>query len=156
MILNTVLCLMLLVVDQITKALAVSFLKPSGSITVIDKILDFTYVENTGIAFGMLKGMHYIVLPITIVISALCILFAVKAYQKDYKKLSLALMVITSGAIGNMIDKILNGFVIDFIELKFISFPVFNFADICVTLGAALFAVIILFTKDGDFFADKK
>lgn len=150
------LIVLLVIFDQITKFVAVSNLKPIGSCNFINNILNFTYVENTGVAFGMFKDMHYLIVPFTVIITAGCIYLMIKSGKEGFAKLSFVFATIISGAVGNIIDKITRGFVVDFIEFDFVDFPVFNVADIYVTLGAVFFAILIIFTKDGDFFADKK
>ena len=153
---NCFLILGLILIDQISKFFVTVYLKPVGSVAVLDRILNFTYVENTGIAFGMLKDMQFLVIPLTLVITAVLVYLMLKAGKRNMLKLNCSLAVIISGAVGNIIDKIFKGYVVDFIEFGFFDFPVFNFADICVTLGAIAFAAIIIFTEDGEFFADKK
>ncbi|MBQ2897772.1 MAG: signal peptidase II [Clostridia bacterium] len=143
-------------IDRLTKYLAVKYLMPIGSAVVLDGIFNLTYVENTGIAFGMLKGMNYIIVPLSIVIVAVCTYLLVKTVKSGKKIMPLALNFIISGAVGNIIDKLSYGFVVDFLEFAFIDFPVFNVADIFVCIGAVLLALIILFTKDGDVFGSDK
>ena len=131
--------------DQFTKLWAVTALKGHASVSFIPKLLQFTYVENTGIAFGMLKGMHWLVIPINIVIMTVCVLMA-RSYNKKGAKLAVtALCMIVSGALGNMLDKIFKGYVVDFIETVFVEFPVFNVADILVCCGAALLCIYVVF-----------
>lgn len=144
MILHSVIFAVLLISDQLTKLWAETALK-SGSIPFIPKVLDFTYVQNRGIAFGMLQDMHYIIIPLTIAIMALCIFLAVKAYRKGKKIETLSLVLIVSGAVGNVIDKIRLGYVVDFIHTLFMDFPVFNLADVFICIGAGLLFVYILF-----------
>ena len=154
--LNWCVIVLLVIIDQLTKMLAITYLKPITTQNFLDGVVNFTYVENTGVAFGMFKDMHYLIVPITIVVTCICLYFMLKAKKENYSKLSYVFGVISAGAIGNILDKIFRGFVVDFIEFDFVQFPVFNFADICVSLGAVAFAVLIIFTKDGEFFADKK
>lgn len=135
----------LVAADQLTKLWAVTSLKGQASVSFIPKLLQFTYVENTGIAFGMLKGMHWLVIPINIVIMTACVLMA-RSYNKKGAKLAVvALCMIVSGAFGNMLDKIFKGYVVDFIETVFVEFPVFNVADILVCCGAALLCIYVVF-----------
>lgn len=145
-----------LIIDQLTKYYADINLKVIQSFDWIKGLLSFTYVENTGVAFGMFKNVYFVLIPLTIVITLLCIFFMFKARKQNYRFLSVSLALIVSGAIGNLIDRIIRGYVIDFIQVKFIDFPVFNFADICVVCGAILTVILVLFTKAGDIFENKK
>ena len=139
---------LLTVIDQITKYFAVDRLAGNAPAKVIDGILHFTYVENTGVAFGMFSGMHYVFIPLGIVASALCVWYMHQSIKEGKKLRAFAAGVVVSGAVGNIIDKIFRGFVVDFIDAAFIDFPVFNFADICITVGAVIVALSIIFEKD--------
>ena len=135
-------------IDRLTKYLAVKYLMPIGSAVVLDGIFNLTYVENTGIAFGMLKGMNYIIVPLSIVIVAVCTYLLVKTVKSGKKIMPLALNFIISGAVGNIIDKLSYGFVVDFLEFAFIDFPVFNISDILINLGVIAIVMIILLKKN--------
>lgn len=136
--------ILLTAADQIIKLLTVKYIKPCGSIEIIKNILNFSYVENRGAAFGIMENARWIFILLTITISAVIIYFLF--FKKiNQKLLRTSLTLLLSGAIGNLIDRILLGFVVDMIELKFIDYPVFNFADCCVVTGAVLFCIYILF-----------
>ena len=154
--LNWCIIILLVFIDQLTKFMAVTYLKPIATHSFLEGVVKLTYVENTGVAFGMLKDMHYLIVPITVVVTVVCLWLMLKAKKENFIKLSYVFSVISAGAAGNILDKIFRGYVVDFIEFDFVEFPVFNFADICVSLGAVAFAILIIFTKDGEFFADKK
>ena len=144
----------LVALDQLTKFWAILALKNAVPVTAVPGVLQFSYVENTGIAFGFLQDMHWFVIPVNIVILLVCI-FMARMFVKQNKKISVAaLCLIASGAVGNLIDKIFRGYVVDFIETVFMDFPVFNLADVFVCCGAALLAFYILFLdkeeKDGN------
>ena len=142
--------------DRLTKYLAVKYLMPIGSAKVLDGIFNLTYVENTGVAFGLFQNMHMIIVPLNILIVALCAILMIKALKNNKSLFAFSLNLIISGAIGNIIDKICYGYVVDFLEFAFIDFPVFNLADIFVCVGAFMAAAVILFTKDGDIFGNNK
>lgn len=148
--------ILFVLIDRFTKYLAVKYLMPIGSAKVLDGIFNLTYVENTGIAFGLLKGMNYIVVPVSLVIVGVCAYLLFRTVRQGKKLMPLALNLIISGAVGNIIDKLSYGFVVDFLEFGFIDFPVFNVADVFVCIGAVLLALIILFAKDGDVFGFKE
>ena len=132
------------IIDQITKYITLKSLKPIGSIEVLNGILSFTYVENRGAAFGILQNARWLFIIITVLAIAAIIGYVFKVKPTD-KTLLASLSLILSGAVGNMIDRIFRGFVVDMIEVTFIDYPVFNFADCCVVVGAILLAVYIIF-----------
>lgn len=133
-------------VDQFTKYIALEKLKPLGSISVIDNIFSFTFVENRGAAFGIFQGRTTILSIVTVVIIICIIYFYIKLPKGIvYNWVKFSLILIISGAIGNLIDRISQGYVIDFFHATFINFPVFNMADIYVVIGAILMTVLIIF-----------
>lgn len=132
------------IIDQITKYFTVKFLKPLGSIEILKGILSFTYVENRGAAFGMFQNARWIFIMLTIIAILVIIVYVLKTKQKNSTLLT-SLALILSGAAGNMIDRIFRGYVVDMIEMTFIDYPVFNFADCCVVIGAILFVIYIIF-----------
>lgn len=125
------------VLDQLSKHLVLTHLVPVGSYPLWEGVLHFTYVENTGAAFGMLKDHRWVFL----IISTLAIL-AIVAYILYIKPQSwverVALASIAGGGIGNMIDRVYRGFVVDFIDVTCIDFYVFNIADSFVCVGCGL------------------
>lgn len=141
--------LLLLIVfcDQITKWLAVIFLEGEASVYVIPDVLRFTYVENRGAAFGMLDDKRWIFLILSsVTIVGLCIYLAVRPPKSRWVRT--ALLFVIGGGIGNMIDRVALGYVVDFID--FCAFPsfwmwVFNVADsfICVGVGMLMLYLII-------------
>ena len=142
-------CVMVLV-DQVVKYWAVTMLAPMGSIPLIPGVLQLTYVENRGAAFSILENQIWLFVLLAIVI--LCgIVYVLYTGRIQHSLGKLSLLVISAGAIGNVIDRVLHHYVIDMIEVCFIRFPVFNIADIYVTIGVALFAVYYLFLhKDAE------
>ena len=131
------------IVDQVTKYLVVSNMELYESIDVIPGVFRFTYIHNDGAAFGSLDNARWIfmILSTVAIVAILGYLF----WKKPQDKLLLSsLILITSGGIGNMIDRIRLGYVIDFID--FCAFPkiwmwIFNVADVCVCVGAGLLAL---------------
>lgn len=139
-----------LVLDQVTKELARNTLGMTGAhVTAIPYVLDLVYVENRGAAFGIMQGAR-----LYFVISAALFTVAVLAYLIVGKRHSwlevISLSLLVSGAIGNVIDRIMHGFVTDFFATTFINFPVFNVADIGITCGCFLFVIAILFSGRKD------
>lgn len=135
-----------IVVDQVIKIFVINNLQPIKSVTVIDNLLTFTYVENKGMAFGMLANQRWIFIALTsIVILALVIAVFNLKNQSRLFYISAALLI--GGGIGNLIDRILYGYVVDYIALSFFP-PVCNFADYCVTAGVIIFLVYLFFFTD--------
>lgn len=135
-------------IDQLTKIWAQGALMGAGSMKVLPGVVKFTYVENTGAAFGML-GSATIILTIVSAIAAIAIAALLIVKRRTLKKpLSVMMSLILAGAVGNLIDRIIRGFVVDFIEFDFFTFPVFNVADCFVSVGAAALVIYILFFYD--------
>ena len=146
MIIPLIAAVLLVTVDQITKYIALTQLKPIGSVTFIDGFMDFTFVENRGAAFGIFSGKTWLLLAISIIICAVLVWAMTKMPKtKEYRKLRVTFVLILSGAVGNIIDWALRGYVVDFFEFTFIKWPVFNMADIYVVVGTIVMAVIIMF-----------
>ncbi len=126
-----------ILIDQITKLIAVKFLKGSPSVPLIKGVLQWTYVENRGAAFGMMKESRWVFMVIsTVAITLMLAYLLLAANQNKLFKISLAMLI--SGGIGNMIDRVALGYVVDFIDFCLIDFAVFNFADSIVCIGAGL------------------
>ena len=134
----------LVAIDQISKFLTVKFLRPIESIEVIKGIFRLTYVENRGAAFGILQNARWIFIIATIIAIICMVVYKIK-YKPTEKTVNIALCLVLSGAVGNMIDRIMHGFVVDMLEVTFIDYPVFNVADCFVVIGAILLAIYILF-----------
>ncbi len=142
-IVSVVLMILSVVADQVTKYLVVSNMDLYESIDIIPGVFRFTYIQNDGAAFGSLDNARWVfmILSTVAIVAILGYLF----WKKPQNKLLLSsLILITSGGIGNMIDRIRLGYVIDFID--FCAFPklwmwIFNIADVCVCVGAGLLAL---------------
>ncbi|MCH1983305.1 signal peptidase II [Ruminococcus sp. OA3] len=143
----------LLGLDQWTKHLAVTHLAGQEDIILIPNILQLHYLENRGAAFGVLQNQQWIF----IILCLLFLAFAVYAYAvipktKHYVPLNLITVVLVAGAFGNLIDRIRLKYVVDFVYVSAIDFPVFNVADIYVTVSAVLlFIYLIFFYREEDF-----
>jgi len=139
--------------DQITKNLASTMLDSGEMVDVIGNIFQFVYTENYGAAFGMMQGKHTFFYIVTGIVILFILYFLYKMPQDSrYVPLGVVVSVILAGAVGNLIDRILHKYVVDFIYFSPIDFPVFNVADIFVTLGCIAFAIMVLFVyKDRDF-----
>lgn len=141
---------LVIAVDRITKILVVQYIKPVGSRTVIEGWLNLDYEENRGAAFSFLNDYNcrWILVAVTGVICVL-IIFALFRYTNHGFFSYSACILILGGGIGNMIDRIATGYVVDFIRISF--FPaIFNFGDICVTVGTAFLIIHLLFFSEKD------
>ena len=144
-------CAALISIDQMSKYYAYTILKPIGSLTVIEGIFNFTYVENQGAAFGLFQGARWFFVIITVVIMCGIIYYYRKLpKEKAYNKARFALILIISGALGNFIDRFRNGYVVDFFHASFIDFPVFNIADSYVVTGVFFVFILYLFVYKED------
>ena len=152
LLINLVLIAAFIALDQITKYFAVVKLKDKPSFKLIEGVFELHYLENRGAAFGMLQGQKLFFVCITILILAAIVYVFIKLpCEKKYNKMNIALVLIASGAIGNFIDRIAHNYVIDFLYFSLINFPIFNVADIYVTLSAIYLAILLLFVyKDSD------
>lgn len=145
--------LLLTFIDQCTKYLAVLHLKNQESIVLIPEVFQLQYLENHGAAFGILQGQQWIFFLMTIVylVAAVWIYLRIPKTKK-YFPLHMIAVVLTAGALGNFIDRISQGYVVDFFYFSLIDFPIFNVADIYVVLSFIGLAICILFVyKDEDF-----
>ncbi|MCD7776950.1 MAG: signal peptidase II, partial [Clostridiales bacterium] len=148
--LNTVAILIfcfLVLEDVVLKHIVTVVLKPVGQVSVIDNFFYLTYVENKGMAFGLLSGGRWLFILFTVVVLAVIFVFFVRSrtvYTPPVVKI--AVILIAAGAVGNLIDRIRLGYVVDYLHFVFFghSFAVFNFADILVTCGTALLCIYII------------
>lgn len=143
---------LLLLADQYTKYLAVSYLQNTHGIDLIDGVFRLQYLENRGAAFGMLAGHFEFFYIITVVIIMFIILLLLRLpNERKYNPLWLCGITLMAGAIGNFIDRIRLEYVVDFLYFELIDFPIFNVADIYVCISAGLYVLLILFYyKDED------
>ncbi len=131
-------------IDQILKVLAIEYLKPVGSHPIIPDIFHLTYVENRGAAFGMMAGQKWLLVWVTAIV-ILAAIIAVMAGKIKNTTVLFSVATIIGGGVGNLIDRVYRGYVVDYVHLKIIDFAVFNFADICVTVGTTVLLIYLLF-----------
>lgn len=134
--------------DQYTKALAVAHLKNQQPFIIWDGVFELLYSENRGAAFGLLQGRQgfFFLIGIVVLAAAGYAMIRMPGWQeKRYHWLKICVIMITAGAVGNMIDRITQGYVVDFLYFKLINFPIFNVADIFVTTATALLFVVLCF-----------
>ena len=134
-----------ILLDQITKILALQHLAPVGSLPLWENVLHLTYVENTGAAFGMLKDHRWVFLVIsTVALGGMIVYMFLNKTKLPLETTAVAFIV--GGGIGNMIDRLTRGFVVDFVDVKCIPHwnYIFNVADIFVCVGCGLFILYVL------------
>lgn len=136
----------LLLADQYTKHLAALHLKGRPPIVLIKRVLEFSYLENTGAAFSSFSGKQTFLIALT---TSVIILLAWRYFTlsagRRFIWMRLCLLLILSGAVGNLIDRVVRHYVVDFIYFVPINFPKFNVADIYITVGVAVLAALMLF-----------
>ena len=141
-----IMIIILIVIDQYTKHLAVLHLKDKPAFPVIPDVFELQYLENRGAAFGMLQNQKgFFIFIAGIVLIAIGYILFKMPENKKYNILHILLVLIASGAIGNMIDRIRLNYVVDFFYFVLINFPIFNMADIYVSVACVLLAVVMLF-----------
>jgi len=140
-LISTIIAVVLVAVDQIIKNWAAETLI-KGDIAVIENVLYLKYAENTGVAFSMFSDNRWILIGVTsIMLIAVLAFFLSGKVTEKLEIFSLSLLL--SGGVGNLIDRISLGYVIDYIDVRIINFAIFNFADICICIGAFLLCVAV-------------
>ncbi len=144
-------------IDQITKLLAVKFLKPIDTLPIIEDVIHLTYVENRGAAFGMLSDSRWVFMVVSsiAIVAMLAFLYSGMAQNRLYE---ISVAMIISGGIGNMIDRTALGYVVDMIDFRIIDFAVFNGADsfVCVGAGLLILALVLDIIKESKLKKEKK
>lgn len=137
---------LLIALDQWTKALAVKYLMNQQPFVIWDGVFELHYLENRGAAFGILQGQKVFFLICTVlVLAVLAFYYNRMPLEKKYQPLRAVGVLLGAGAVGNLIDRMVQSYVVDFLYFKLIDFPIFNVADCYVTAGAILLAILILF-----------
>lgn len=140
--------LALVLADQYTKLLAVTGLKGREPFVLVEGVFELLYSENRGAAFGMLQGRQgfFFLIGAVVLFAAAFVMYRMPDWgQKRYHWLKICTIMITAGAIGNMVDRISKGYVVDFLYFKLINFPIFNVADIYVTVATAVLLILLCF-----------
>lgn len=139
-----ILIAVLVVLDQVSKLLVRTHIPLHGSVDFIPGVMDFTYVQNTGMAFSMFEEHTWILAALSAVVSVFLLVLLVKrVFRHPFGVIPLCLVI--AGAIGNLIDRVFLGFVTDMFRTLFINFAVFNVADICVVVGGIVLCVYYAF-----------
>lgn len=134
-----ILSIIFLIIDQITKILVVNSLVPGENIEIIKNIFNIIYTNNTGAAFSILLGKRIFLIVVAVLIIGV-LLYYIKRNKIEKKIDIIALSFVIGGSLGNLIDRIVRGYVIDFISIKIgnYNFPIFNVADILIVIGVFL------------------
>ena len=156
-----IIILVLTLLDQVSKHLVLTYLKGENDISLITGVLQLRYIENRGMAFGLFEGK----IPVFVILCLLFFCLFVYVYARIprtryYLPLAVTSVIMVSGALGNFIDRVFRGYVVDFIYFSLIDFPVFNMADIYVVCSGILLVLLVCFKyrndEDYDFLRIKK
>lgn len=156
-----IIILVLTLLDQVSKHLVLTYLKGENDIALISGVLQLRYIENRGMAFGLFEGK----IPVFVILCLLFFCLFVYVYTRIprtryYLPLAVTSVIMVSGALGNFIDRVFRGYVVDFIYFSLIDFPVFNMADIYVVCSGILLVLLVCFKyrndEDYDFLRIKK
>lgn len=142
--LYAILILLFIITDQLSKYFTVRFLDEFESFSVIENILDFTHVHNTGGPWSIFNGNQIFFIIMTVIIFAAGI-FYFKKHKPEHMLEKISICMIAGGALGNFIDRIFRGYVVDMIDVNFFNYPVFNIADFYIVVGAVLMCIYVLF-----------
>ena len=141
------LCLFIVGADYITKIMAITYLKPTHTLPVIKDVFHLTYCENTGGAFSILSGNPHLLAGISLAVIAAAVVYVIDKKPKSHL-LMCSISMICAGGLGNVIDRIFKGYVVDFFDFRIINFAIFNVADIFVCVGMALLVIYVM--RDGN------
>ena len=145
-----ILSFIMLLIDQLSKIILDKVLILGKSIKIFDKFLYITKVYNDGISFSMLTGKRYLIIIISIIILVF-LYFYLKKF-KENKKNIIAFSLLIGGLLGNLIDRIIHGYVIDFIDFYIFNYnyPIFNIADVCICIGVFILLYSIYLGEDNE------
>jgi signal peptidase II len=141
--------ILLLGIDQLTKYLAVVHLAPIGEFVLIDGVFSLLYHENTGMAFGLFQGGRWVFVALTVVSMGFFVYFYTSLPRTRYHNIMrFFLLMLIGGALGNFVDRLIQGYVVDFFYFSLINFPIFNMADVFLVVSVISLAIMILFVKE--------
>lgn len=160
LVLDILLGILLVWFDQFTKGLAVSHLKGRPAFSLIDGVLELQYLENHGMAFGMLQNQKVFIVLTGILFMLVLLFFLVKMpITSKFRVIHIMVVFIISGGLGNIIDRLRLDYVVDFISFVLINYPIFNVADIyvvCATIGVFIMFLFVLKEEDLEFLSLKR
>lgn len=142
--------IVILLLDQLTKAYVLNNVSVGEIFGELPYVADFLFVKNTGAAFSILSNNTWLLSAISVIFVVAILIYRIVA-KPEGVLLNIALVLFFAGALGNAIDRVAYGYVIDFISIKWFDFPVFNIADMSIVMGAVLAVIYVMFfDKDGD------
>ncbi len=154
-ILSLIISACLIAFDRWSKYLAIEYLMGKGTVVVIPGFLGLKYIENTGAAFSILSNStNFLIIVTSIALVILAYFLFIKKYGDKLERF--CFILIFAGGVGNLIDRVFRGFVVDYFELLFMNFAVFNVADVYVCTGIGIYALYTIYTelllkkKDGE------
>lgn len=147
MVICILICAATVVLDFATKAAVTAYLKPVGKLPIIDGVFNLTYLENRGAAFGMLSEHRWIFMVLSAAAIVALLAYLWYARKRDLM-MRISLSLIAGGGIGNMIDRICRGYVVDMFDLVFMDYPIFNLADCFVVIGCILGGIYYMWIHD--------
>lgn len=137
------LAIVMIAIDQITKNIIVKTMQLGETIPVMEGVFHITSHRNRGAAFGILQDARWFFIVITVIVVAVILWYMPRI--KDQKWMLIAFSLVLGGAIGNFIDRLLTGAVVDFLDFRLINFPIFNVADSSIVIGVSLLLLDALF-----------
>ena len=136
----------LIIIDRISKIMAAKYLVGKGTVVIIPNLLGLQYLENTGMAFSMLSGKTIFLAVVTsLALAVMAYFLFIKRIGQPFEKF--CFILIFAGGVGNLIDRIFQGYVIDYFEFLFMDFAIFNVADVYVCIGVGLYALYVFYTE---------
>ncbi|CAK7000696.1 MAG: Lipoprotein signal peptidase [Peptostreptococcus russellii] len=132
----------LVLLDQVSKVFMQNFLEYGNSVAILDGVFHLTYVENRGAAFGLFENMQVFFIIVAVIVTVVGLVYIHKSETSKLAKISICLII--AGAIGNLIDRVKMGYVVDFFDFRFIWNYVFNIADVFVVIGTLLLCIYLL------------
>ena len=149
MIFYYVIAVLLIIIDQISKWLIVQNFALYEEKVLVPGFFSLFYIQNKGAAWGIFEGKMVFFYIITVLVVGYLV-YTFHKYPIKSKLVGYSFSLILAGASGNFIDRLLNGFVVDMFRLDFINFPIFNVADVCLTVGVALMIIHVLFFEENE------
>lgn len=134
---------LLVVIDQLIKQWATEVLQPLGALTILPGVVELRYFLNDGMAFSMLAGKQTLLIGMTSLMLLCVFLLLLLRKMGPWERISWTLIL--GGGVGNLIDRVVSGVVVDYVNFLFVNFAVFNFADICITTGVVMLMLWVLY-----------
>ncbi|MGF3066202.1 signal peptidase II [Facklamia sp. P12950] len=138
----------IVILDQTLKIWTQNHLTLNQTLEIIPDFFQLNYIHNTGAGWGLFAGQRFFLIGVTfLVIFYLVYLIWKNRYHSPWTKLAYALLL--GGAVGNLIDRLVRGYVVDMLQIRLFDFPIFNLADVALTLGVILLIIMVIWTEEG-------